>query len=198
VDEKTAELRDIFVSVTDSETVTESQEETPGSLAPGDDEGEDERLADVIAEMDEALDFSTALPTADLVTVVRGFYAGDSDAELAADVGTSESTVREARVDLHLLREADLDPGADREAFAAAVREGADAGALAERFDVGEARARRCRRAHLAARERRRVNDRYRDAFETVLGEPALSERHTTHDSGLEGATADQEVDVSF
>ena len=48
MDEKTEELRDLFLDVADDGTVTESQEETPGSLT--EERPEDERLDDVPAD----------------------------------------------------------------------------------------------------------------------------------------------------
>jgi len=48
MDEKTEELRDIFIDVTDEDTVTESQEETRGSLI--DREGIRDRLEGVVDE----------------------------------------------------------------------------------------------------------------------------------------------------
>jgi len=196
MDEKTAELRDIFLDVADEEAVTESQAETPGTLAPDDDV--EERLADAVRELREQFDLSTALSVAEHVAVVREFYAGRSDADIADSLGVSRETVVRARLDLHLSREGDVDPAVDRDAFREAVADGADPDALAERFDLAESTARRCSHAVGVHAQRRRVNDRYRDRFETILGEPELSERHTDHESGLDGATADQEVDVSF
>src|SRR6056297_1689759 len=62
MDEKTEELRDIFMDVTDESTVTEQQEETHGSLSS---ETEvDERLEDVVARMRDRYDFGTTLSRA--------------------------------------------------------------------------------------------------------------------------------------
>ena len=72
MDEKTAELRDIFVEVTDEETVTESQEESPGSLADRD-EADEERLAALVGTMRERCSFETEL--ADGTLVVAGVTA---------------------------------------------------------------------------------------------------------------------------
>jgi hypothetical protein len=193
MDEKTAELRDIFISVADEETVTESQNETPGSLSQ---EDIAERLAGAVTEMRETESFATTLDTDPLVAVVRGFYEGRSDADLAEELGVSRDTVVRARMDLHLLRDADFEAPFDMTAFRDAKE--ADVTTLAERFDVAMSTARRYRRA-LTTRERiLEVNDRYRDEFETILQDPELSARHTTQESGLEGATEDQEVDVSL
>ncbi|MFB6119989.1 MAG: conditioned medium-induced protein 4 [Halobacteriaceae archaeon] len=198
MDEKTAELRDLFVEVTDEETVTESQAETPGSLVSGDDP--DERLADVVAEMRAALDFATDLPDAALVAVVRGYYGGESDADIAADVDADvdADVVAEARLDMHLIRDDDVPVDAD--AVRTAVDEGADDAALAERFDVRESAVRRARRAVVARRESRRVNRRYRDQFESILDDRDIAERMTGDEAEdeLAGATEGQEVDVNF
>jgi transposase-like protein len=202
MDDKTAELRDIFVAVTDEETVTESQAETPGSLVSGGDVRE--RLADVVAEMREALEFHTSLSTDELVTVVERFYAGDSDAAIARELGDESraKTVSRARLDLHLLREGDTDPPFDFDAFRDALDGDASTADLADRFDVSESTVRRYRRVVEAQRESRRVNRRYRDEFESVLSDGDLAERFTDTGSGtqeaLQEATEDQEVDVSF
>jgi len=197
MDEKTSDLRDLFVEVTDEEAVTESQAETPGSLVS--DADPDERLAAVVAEMREHLDFETDLPDPALVAVVRGYYAGDADADIADAVDADPEAVAAARFDLHLLRDADRDGPVDDEAFRAAVDEGADAAALADRVGVSEAEARRARRVVAVEREIRRVNRRYRDQFESILDDRDIAERMA--DSGrdeLAGATEGQEVDVNF
>jgi hypothetical protein len=61
MDEKTEELRQIFVEAADEDTVTESQQATHGSLTEADDDA-DERLESVIAEMQEAYEVSAVSP----------------------------------------------------------------------------------------------------------------------------------------
>ena len=48
MEEKTEQLRDIFMEVADEESVTESQAQQRGSLLPGD--SVDDRLADVAVQ----------------------------------------------------------------------------------------------------------------------------------------------------
>ena len=96
MDEKTEELRDIFMDVADDEEVTESQEDTHGSLSS---ETEvDERLRNAVEEMRDNLDVDTDLATDDLTVLVKTFYAGESDAEIAdeldADVDAVERGLR--------------------------------------------------------------------------------------------------------
>jgi hypothetical protein len=200
MDEKTEELRDIFMEVTDEDTVTEPQEETPGSLTS--DEEVDARLREVVAEMREDLDFSTTLDDDDLVTVVRGFYAGDSDAEIARDLGDASmaKTVARARIDLHLLRDDDTDAPFDLDDLRDHLDDDRNVEDIADSLDVSETTVRRYRRVVDAQNERRRVNDKYRDEFESVLQDRELAERLTANvqEDGLDDATEGMETDVSF
>jgi transposase-like protein len=199
MDEKTEELRDVFLDVTGEETVTERQTEGRGSLAA--DPETEKRLREAVAAMREALGFGTELDDEELVTVVEGFYDGASDAEIARRLGgdSLSKTVARARVELHLLRDADTDAPFELNA----LREGLDAGRsvadLADEFGVAPSTVRRYRRVLEAKSERRRTNDRFRAAFEDALGD-ALSERMTSElkEKGLEGATEGQETNVSF
>jgi hypothetical protein len=198
--EKTEELRDIFMEVTDEETVTEQQAETHGSLASDEDVGE--RLHAVVAEMRSALDFGTSLSDEELVMVVRGYYDGASDTAIARELGDDSlsKTVARARRELHLLRETDTDPPFDFEAFRNAVDDDATAASLAERFCVSESTVRRYRRVVETQHEMRRVNNRYTDEFERLLEDADLSERHAKGavEDGLEDATEGQETDTSL
>ena len=107
MDEKTEELRDLFVDIADEDTVTEQQTESRGTLAS--DDPSTERLADIVAEMREVCDFDTSLSDEALGTVVERFYAGDSDSDIAAELDVGRGTVVRARLDVHLLRDRDTD-----------------------------------------------------------------------------------------
>lgn len=198
MDEKTEELRDIFMSVSDDAEVTERQDESRGSLL---DEGDVEgRLAEIVAQMRERLGFDTTLDDEALVAVVRGYYAGESDAAIARDLGgeTTAKTVARARVDLHLLRDRDQDAPVPLEDIQRALDERETVTAAAEELGVSASTIRRYRRVLAAIDERRRVNDRYRDEFEDVLEDRGLVERMTrdVRESGLEGAIEGQETDT--
>jgi len=192
MDEKTEELRDIFVDVAGGDTVTESQEETHGSLASEADV--EARLRETVAEMHEDLDFETSLSVDELTTLVERFYDEASDSEIADDLGVDEAAVADARLDLHLLRESDTDAPLDR------VRDADDAAALADDLGVDEETVQRYQRVVDAREERRRLNDRYRAEFENALQDRELSERLTSsvHEDGLEGATEGQETDIDI
>ncbi|USZ66825.1 helix-turn-helix domain-containing protein [Halorussus salilacus] len=200
MDEKTEELRDIFMDVTDESTVTERQEETHGSLSS---ETEvEERLEAVVAEMRERYDFATTLSDEELVTVVRGYYAGDSDAEIARELGDASlgKTVSRARIDLHLIRESDTDAPFDLDALRDLLDDGASTTDAADALDVSESTVRRYRRIIETRQEKQTANDRFTDEFENVLRDRELSDRMTDdiQKDGLDDATEGMETNVSF
>jgi hypothetical protein len=133
MDEKTAELRDLFVDATGSETVTERQDAARGTLVDRDDEAVGEGVRDLVGAMRERYGFSTPLDDDAYALVARGRFADADDAAIAAAIreeleareesdGDAEedrsdaeldpddvdaATVRKARLDLHLVRESD-------------------------------------------------------------------------------------------
>jgi predicted DNA-binding protein YlxM (UPF0122 family) len=200
MDEKTEELRDIFMDVTDESTVTEKQEETHGSLQS--ETAVAERLENVVARMRDRYDFGSTLSDEDLVTVVRGYYAGDSDAEIARELGDASlgKTVSRARIDLHLIRDSDTDAPFDLDDLRDLLDDDTSTTECADELDVSESTVRRYRRVIEAQQERRTVNDRYRDEFENVLQDRELSDRMTeeVQKDGLDDATEGLETNVSF
>jgi hypothetical protein len=89
MDEKTAELRDIFVEATGSETVTERQAEARGSLA--DAGGEDVAgVRELVERMRERYEFETDLDDDALVRVVRTFHAEGTEAGEAAAANATD------------------------------------------------------------------------------------------------------------
>ncbi|PSP53640.1 conditioned medium-induced protein 4 [Halobacteriales archaeon QH_3_68_24] len=196
MDEKTEELRDLFVSVTDEETVTETQAETPGSLV--DDEGDvAEQLHELITRLRETESFETDLEVEIYAAMVRAFYDGASDAEIAAETGLDPETAFAARLDLHLLRNGDTDAPFDLTALRR--RSDADDAELAADLGVDRHTVRRYRRVVEAEDAARRVNYRYQWAFDDLLTDAELARRFTdTQEDGLEEAAEDIETDVSF
>ena len=197
MDEKTEALRDIFIDATGSDTVTERQEEGRGSIT-GAEAVTDEQLATRVESMRDRFDFESALPTEALVTLLRGFFAGRSDADLAADLDSSTAEVFAARMDLHLVTDADHTPvdgavrplvvdGASVADCLAAVD--ADADVVRQAYRVAE--------SELAAA---RVNYRFRDEFADLLTDEDLSSRLAAdaRRDGLKDATEDLETDVSL
>ena len=200
MDEKTEELRDIFMDVTDESTVTEQQAETHGSLDS--ETAIDDRLVAVVGRMRDRYDFATTLSDEELVTVVRGFYAGDSDADIARELGDASlgKTVARARVDLHLLRDADEDAPFELDELRDLLEANSSTGECAAELDVSESTVRRYRRVVEAKRQRRTVNDQFRNEFENILQDRELSDRMTesVQEDGLDDATEGMETNVSF
>ncbi|WP_049924472.1 hypothetical protein [Halopiger djelfimassiliensis] len=196
MNEKTEELRDIFTDVTDGEeTVTESQENTRGSLER-DERSDEERLESVVTQMRERYGFETALSTEELIEVARAFYDGTSDEAVADELGVDPDEVFEARLSLHLFDEDDAD-----EVDLAAIRDrDEDDATLADEYDVSEEQIRRYRRVAQAEDQSRTANDRYRDEFDSILADAELTGRMTTdvREDGLEDATEGMETDVDF
>ncbi|ELY50291.1 hypothetical protein [Natronorubrum bangense] len=196
MNEKTEQLRDIFTDVTDGEeTITESQEDTRGSLER-DERTTAERLENVVAQMRDRYEFETPLSDDDLITVAKAFYEDETDDEIAADLGVDADEIFEARLSLHLIDEADAD-----EVDLAAIRDREEGDAtLADEYNVSEAKIRRYRRVAMAQDESRAANDRYRDEFDSILADADLSERMATdvREDGLEDATEGMETDVEF
>jgi hypothetical protein len=202
MDDKTEELRDIFRAVTDAEEVTESQDADRGSLAP-DERDTEAAIADVVARMREELDFDTDLDAATYVAIVRGYFAGEDDATIAADAGVDAGTAFQARLDLHLVRDEEappVDPGRLRRDFG-----GVDADTVADELGVSVADVARARAVLAARSATRRASDRYRAAFLDALPDAAIAATITesVREDGLREATEDidsleSDADVDF
>ena len=179
MNEKTEELREIFTNVTDEETVTESQEEGRGSLEQ-DERTVEERLESVIEQMRERYGFDTPFATDELIELATLFYDGESDDEIADELGADADEVFSARLSVHLVRDDDA--------------------ALAEEYGVSADEIRRYREVAAATAESRAANDRYRDEFDSILADADIAGRMTTdvREDGLEDATEGMETDVSF
>lgn len=198
MDEKTEELRDIFLEVADAESVTESQRDPRGVL----DEPEDveERLQEVILEMDDMYDFEVDLTVSERVELVRAFYDGESDAAIARRLDVGRKALFRARLELHLVRDRDREAPFDLEGVVRARDEGATIAELAEAEGVSASTLRRYLRVFEADRRSRLANQRFRDAFDAILAEADLSTRLTSEvqETGLEEATEGLETNVSF
>ena len=103
----TEELRDIFENISDEDTVTETQEDSRGSLTR--ERASEERLHEIIDRMREDHKFESSLSDAELATVVERFYDDATDTAIADELGVSRRNVFRARLDLHLIRDRDTD-----------------------------------------------------------------------------------------
>ena len=219
MNEKTEALRDLFVDTTGTETVTERQSESPGSLTDRDEDAVAARIAEVVSTMRDRYAFSTDLDDDGYRRVAVGFFDGEDDATIAAaiadgsgdtdaemntavDVAIDADTVRHARFDLHLVDDDDRDTPTDIEYAAVKRAVAADrsldelAASLGVDPETVEASA-PAARADLAST---RVSDRFRDELRALLTDADLEGSHAAaaREDGLEEATEDIETDVSL
>ena len=225
MDEKTSELRDLFVETTGSETVTERQDAARGTLVDRDDEAVGEGVRELVAAMRERDGFSTPLDDDAYALVARGRFTDEDDAAIAAairdglgdtdgDVDPDEigaETVRKARLDLHLVRESDrevdTDSGGDGDeppfAYADLKRLTAAGNSIVECAEELGAQPDTVARYAAVARTdiaSTRSNDRFRDAFRALLTDADIegSLASDAREDGLREATEDIETDVSL
>lgn len=194
-EERADELRDLFEEVTDETTVTEEREEERGTLRNEDAIRED--LRELVEEAVEALGIDTSLAVDALVRIVEGYFDGEADAAIADAVDAGPKTVRRARVQLHLLRDADLDAPVDLDELRERVDDASTA-EIATELDVAEGTVRFYRRVVEAERAAGRAGD-YRDRFASALQVDASDDlTSSAQTDGLQDATEDMEVDVDL
>jgi DNA-directed RNA polymerase sigma subunit (sigma70/sigma32) len=198
MDEKTAELRDIFIDVTDGEEVTEEQEEARGSLT-GSDERIDERIDDVVARIRERFEVESGFDDDQLRRVVTGYHDDESDAAIAESLGVERERVVTARHDLHLLHERELDPPFDLARLRELLNQERTVTETAEELDASPSTVRKYRAVVETRTEMRSVNNRFADEFAELLTDADLRD-HTEEvkEDGLDEATEGMETDVSL
>lgn len=199
MDEKTEELRDLFVDVAGTDTVTAGQEADRGTLADVDEETVERKLSAIVARMREAFAFEADLDDEQRVRLVRAFYRGEDDETLSDQFSSDVETIRAARLELHLFRESDTEGPVEWERLRASL-ESEDDDTVAAELALEATDVRHYRRVLAAREEARRVSHRYRSAFRDVIPDADLADRLTegVTDDGLGEAAADIETDVSF
>ncbi|TKX74314.1 hypothetical protein EXE46_09415 [Halorubrum sp. GN11_10-6_MGM] len=213
MDEKTADLRDLFVDATGSETVTEEQAAERGTLVDRDDEAVGEALRELVAAMRERYGFSTDLGDEAYVLVARGRFEEADDGAVAAALREADDldvdgeidaeTVRKARLDLHLVRESDREVDGNAFAYADLKRLTASGNSIVECAEELGAQPDVVARYAAVARTdiaSTRANDRFRDAFRDLLTDADIegSLASDARKDGLKEATEDIETDVSL
>ncbi|MFD1569899.1 hypothetical protein [Halorubrum laminariae] len=226
MDEKTADLRDIFVETTGSDTVTERQAESRGTLTDRDAAAVDERVRELVAALRDRYGFSTDLEDATYARIARARFEESDDEAIAARLGgdetdeaggsetdetdeTNESsditpeTVRDARLDLHLVRERDREVDGDAfdyEDLKRLTAEGRSIPECADALDADPDAVARYARVARVDLTSTRANDRFRDEFRDLLTDAEIEGSHAAaaRKDGLEEATEDIETDVSL
>lgn len=158
-------LRDIYSRLGGASEFTEPQQQPRGAVRSDADVDRDVRA--LVDELRAEAGFRTTLSDADLVAVVRGFYAGESDADLAAGLGVSPGTVFRARMNLHLFSPVDAPPEYDP--VVRRLRAGESVGSVVADTDAPRAAVERLSRLLRAREAARRVNYRYATEFADLL-----------------------------
>lgn len=171
---KTDELRELFSRLTSETTFTEHQQRDDRVIVRERKRSLEDALRDAVAEMRDEYGFRTSLDDDALAAVVRGFYTGLSDADIASDVGVSTDVVRRARVHLQLLRESDGE-GIDLRALDRLLDDGHTVEECAIELDASEAAVDRARQALDARHEAQRRGYHYQLAFESLLDDAGLT-----------------------
>jgi len=199
MDDKTAELRDIFIDATGSDTVTESQAESPGSLTDTDTDVT-ARLAELVGRMRERYEFTSEFDDETLCRIVQWYYTDCTDREIAAELDADPEVVFEARLDLHLVGEADREAPLDLDVLRRLIVEEVPLDQRADRLDVTTETARHYSRVVAADLRSTRANNRFRDEFAELLTDSDLTGQlaRDAREDGLREATEDIETDVSF
>ncbi|WP_418282927.1 hypothetical protein [Halorubrum sp. DTA98] len=209
MDEKTENLRDVFIDATGSDTVTERQSESRGSLVDRDDDAVADRVSELIAAMRDRYEFATALDDDAYERVVYGYFDADSedghdpverDAALAAAIGVDEETVRDARLDLHLVDEADRDAPFEYATLKRLLAEGRSVEECAAALDAEPPVVERYVDVARADAASTRANGRFRDEFRDLLTDAEIEGSHASgaREDGLRDATEDIDTDVSL
>ncbi|PSP78374.1 conditioned medium-induced protein 4 [Halobacteriales archaeon QS_1_68_20] len=196
MDDKTEELRDIFVSVSGEEAVTERQEEVRGSLT---DERDDEEVEEVVATMADRYEFDSDFDRDELVTVATEFYDDADDVDIADALSVSRHDAFQVRMDLHLVTDEDLDPAFDADA-AEDLLDSEPPETVADELGTNADAVRRYAHAREARNRSLRANERFRDRFDEILADSDLATRlaQDVQEDGLDEATEGLETDVSF
>jgi hypothetical protein len=199
MDDKTEELRDIFVEATGEDTVTEDQEDSRGSLAD-DPEADEERVRALLRDLREEYELTTELDLDTYEEIARAFHDDADDETIAGDLGLDETTVFDARLDLHLVRESDRDAPFDLGDLRRLVVEDVPLSERAERLDADEATVAHYTRIVETDLASTRANDRFRDGFAELLSDADLEGQLASdaREDGLEEATEDIETNVKF
>lgn len=220
MDEKTSELRDIFVETTGSEAVTERQTASPGTLIDRDEAAIDERARELVATMRERYEFATDLDNETYARIARGRFESPDDAAIVeaivdeqpgdeagdeiVDSALDPATVRDARFDLHLVRESDREVDDDAGFTYADLKQLTAAGhsvvECAEALDADIDTVAGYARVARVDITSTRANDRFRDEFRDLLTDAEIEGSHAAdaREDGLKDATEDIETDVSL
>lgn len=176
---RTDQLRDLVLKIGASTKVVEKQATQHGNLRGS---SEIERaLLSVVKEMVKTYNIQTKLTPEQLSTVIRLFYKGLSDTEIAERLGdrSLNKTVSRARIKLHLFRESDLKAPFDKAEFLKLSGAGKSVKEMAEVLGVAPSTISEYRNIFESQQVAER--DKFTKRFEEILSDQDVSERMTSH-----------------
>ncbi len=175
---RTDQLRDLVMKIGATTKVVEKQATRHGSLRGS---GEIEHaLLGVVKEMIKQYNIQTKLTPEQLSSVVRLFYKGLSDTEIAEQLGDRalNKTVSRARIKLHLFRETDLKPPFDKEEFIRLTEANKSVKDMAESLRVAPSTISEYR--NIFDSQKASDRDGYTKRFSEILSDQDVSERMVT------------------
>jgi len=175
---RTDQLRDLVMKIGATTKVVEKQATRHGSLRGS---GEIERaLLGVVREMIKQYGIQTKLTAEQLSSVVRLFYKGLSDTEIAEQLGDRalNKTVSRARIKLHLFRETDLKPPFDKDEFLRLTDANKSVKDMAESLRVAPSTISEYR--NIFDSQKASERDGYTKRFLEILSDQDVSERMVT------------------
>jgi hypothetical protein len=177
--DKTEQLKELFLRSQAAPKWSEKQATLHGDLK-GSSEIE-RKLQGVVSDMCKRYNIQTKLTPEQLATVVRLFYKGLSDTEIAEQLGDRalNKTVSRARIKLHLFRESDLKPPFEKNDFLKLAESGLSVKEMSESLGVAPSTISEYKNIFecQAAAER----DGYTKRFEDIISDQDVSERMVTH-----------------
>ena len=175
---RTDQLRDLVLKIGATTKVVEKQATRHGSLR-GSSEIE-QALLEVVREMIKQYNIQTKLTPEQLSSVVRLFYKGLSDTEIAEQLGdrARNKTVSRARIKLHLFRETDLKPPFDKEEFIRLTEACRSVKDMAEALRVAPSTISEYR--NIFDSQKASERDGYTKRFLEILSDQDVSERMVT------------------
>ncbi|HON35079.1 MAG TPA: DNA-binding response regulator [Methanothrix sp.] len=171
-------MRDLVLKIGATTKVVEKQATRHGSLR-GSSEIE-QALLEVVREMIKQYNIQTKLTPEQLSSVVRLFYKGLSDTEIAEQLGDRalNKTVSRARIKLHLFRETDLKPPFDKEEFIRLTEACRSVKDMAEALRVAPSTISEYR--NIFDSQKASERDGYTKRFLEILSDQDVSERMVT------------------
>lgn len=175
---RTDQLRDLVLKIGASTKVVEKQASQHGALRGSSDI--ERALLGVVKEMIKHYNIQTKLTPEQLATVIRLFYRGMSDTEIAEQLGDRalNKTVSRARIKLHLFRESDLKPPFDKNEFIRLSGTGKSVKEMAEALGVAPSTISEYR--NIFESQKAAEKDGYTKRFLEILSDQDVSERMVT------------------